>query len=423
MKNLTPRSFYFLLILITISSCNKEDIGTQGQSTFLTTYEHLGSNKNAFRNTFTLSNAIETATGDLVSVGTAYISPDAYLVVLKTDANGNKLWTKTYKLLRWLDTNIWNIIEMPDGSYFINSRRTDEILRLNADGEEMYHTTFIDDWLGSSVLEATSMPYIEDDGTMYLSCRYQRGNYYKLVSIDDNGSTIVLQQYNSSNYLASLYINIVKAEGDTAWYVQTSVASQSPIVHVSLLTKTWQADLSDDPTYDYKFLSTEQDQIDGISIYPLQYFSGPQRFGDEIITLLAPVPSFSVSLYYPTYLGFDFCRTKLDLTTYPELVRIGNNQYSYTPNAYIKSQDGGYYICGMVNSGLSSERPFLIKLNSDLETVFEKYDYAGNLRFNHISQCEDGTLLVCGYAKDMGQGNDKKDKRYLLCRLNPDGTL
>ncbi len=428
MKYVSFKIFTLILLTVAASSCKKDDVADRSSGLFAGIYEHNGSNATNELIPFNLSCAIESSTGHLYTTSTENISPDIFLVVMKTDAEGNKEWIKSYPVLRRLDTNIWNIIELEDGTLFINSRRTDEILRINSEGDIIYHKTFIDDWDNELQTEAISEPLVQEDGTLYLSARYSGSRFnpptkVKTVSIDENGDAIVLQQWTDENFATILYHNVVYVDvaNDSVWYISSAPVKQG--INSTVLLNFHQQNLGEIPTGWSDMLSPPEDTANNLGIVPNHSLSGPQRHGTELLVLSSPDLAFGVPI--PNGNPIRFCRSTIDWAAdvYKERKLIHHPTYSYSARSFTRTEEGEYYICGVVDQGLPSEKAFLVKLNNDLEVVLEKYDYDETYRFNHISMCEDGNLLICGYTIGSGQGNDTKTKWNLLCRLDADGSL
>lgn len=424
------RSILFIILTsLLFSSCQKTQLNDRTSKTFIATYEHLGSNKSFIVN-LNLSSAVELKSGDLVAVATDASVDGIFIVILKTDEKGNKKWIKKYPVLRGPDTNKWNIVELEDGSLFISSRRTDEIMRVSPEGAVIYHTIFINDWQ-PSIIEAISKPLIQDDGSLYLSATYhtRQNDAYPtaqlLASIAPDGTANIMQRMQFDTAIWPLYIrhfNIVDLKDSTACYVCAVKWDILPPLSTGIF-KLQQNALNDSAFLSRLVrLSPESQTIQGLSIIPSDRFGGVNVNGDEVSVLMhPPIPEIRFGSVVHDY--FYFCKTSIDGNFSTVFKTIQNSGMTFVPNSFARSKDGGFYICGIINLGLSEERSFLIKLNSNLDIIYEKYDFDPTLRFNHISECQDGTLLLSGYTRFMGQGDESTTKRWLLCRLNADGSL
>ena len=147
----------------------------------------------------------ETPDGGFIIVGYTYSfgagGSDVYIV--KTDGDGNEQWSKTYGDV--YDDEAQSVVVTSDNGYVVvGTKRVSEydtdiyILRLNTGGDTIWTRTY-----GSMVWDHAYDVEVTSDGNYVLAGSYTIAYNFRdvcLLKFDDNGDTLWLKTYGTSNF-------------------------------------------------------------------------------------------------------------------------------------------------------------------------------------------------------------------------------
>lgn len=345
----------------------------------------LGDNANA---------VIETSDGGFVIGGQTFSfsggASDAYLV--RTDENGDTLWTRTYGEGGGSHENAHDIEETSDGGFImtgsVSSGSSDMLLiRTDADGETVWMKTYgwFDTDRGYDVLETPDGGFIvcgstrsyhngfgssvwlfrtDVDGDSLWSKTYGGSSYQDGFSIDgtsDDGFIITGSYNNGGSQSADVWLLRADADGDTLW------------------TKTFGGEGTDEGT---TVLETSDG---GYALTASSYNAGPE-----------------VSL-----MRFDANGDSLWTKKFGE--SIGRT------NTLDETSDGGFVLTGTTVDGAV----WLVRTDADGSTLWTE-TYGGDEGDQGVAvrQTADGGYVVVGTTESYGAGAAD----IWLIRLDAEGT-
>ena len=412
--------YLFLSFLLILHSCKDEDLTRSNQTTFLKTFDgsFLGSSP---KRSYGLTSCLEDINGDLVFVGTDSVTFDVYSIyIIKTDALGNLLWEKQVEYITRLAPNSFALFELPNGNYFINSRRNDEILILSPDGEVVRHERFLGGEFYDPVyfIAEYFSPVIKaSDGQLYLSTSIHQRTDHILFKVDQSGNLNRIVEFHDSMVGAIWFNSIINVIEDTAYFScgvfggHTSTAVYA--YNIQENSFLWGGNITD--SADHANFKDDPQVVFGSSI----------NDGTNLLVLHIPSSPVVTGELFQRTNGFAVSKLRAQ-TTGNALIwdkRYSSSSFSMVPNAVIASASGGYYLTGIADEGRSSQHSFIMKIDDDGNEIFNNLDFPSNYGFNNIFECSDGTLLICGYAKEMGQGQLQAERRFFIARLNANGSL
>jgi hypothetical protein len=180
----------------------------------------------------------QTRDGGFIIVGDRFGSPhhfDYATYVIRTDANGDTLWTREYNLDDD-DDHLFAVLEMDDGylcagkvSYIGFSEHEGDILlmRLNDEGDTLwtkrYGTAFPD--------EAKDIVRISDDRILIAGTAGDSQSLTQLpteayaLMIDDAGDTLWTRKYSND---AHIYTMDAESDGEGGFYITGTVEGEDP---------------------------------------------------------------------------------------------------------------------------------------------------------------------------------------------------
>ncbi len=328
----------------------------------------------------------QTSDGGYIVAGYTWSSSkreDVY--ILKLDANGNKVWEKTFG--GSYDERAYCIQQTSDGGYVVAgytrspSKWEDVyILKLDANGNKVWEKT-----LGESYDErAYSIQQTSDGGyivagytwspskweDVYILKLDANGNkvWEKTFGGSDNDGAYSVQQTNDGGYVAAGY---TKSFG-SGWYD-------------AYLLKL---DATGNKVWEKTFGGNSWDEV--CSIQPI----------DGVYIVAGYTSSFGSGSY-------DVYILKLDTS--------GNEVWSKTFGgssddlawSIQQTNDGGYIVAGYTKSfGAGGEDVYILKLDANGNKVWEK-TFGGSYdeRAYCIQQTSDGGYIVAGYTSSFGAGN------------------
>ncbi len=220
---------------------------------------------------------IETIKGDFIIAGTLggfynptstdYLNHDADILIVKTDAQGNRIWEKTFGGT----SHDWakEIVASPDGSYLIcgstqsfGSGSFDIfVMNLDEDGNEIWMNTY-----GGNDFEYGETLSLGADGNYYLlgtSASFSNNNKpdHLLIKIDPQGETIWQRNFggSGSDYSSDLVCTPDSGCFFTGWTNQGEVGDKDIVL--SKISK------NGDPEF-LSFIPSVNDSIAQISVFP-----------------------------------------------------------------------------------------------------------------------------------------------------------
>lgn len=300
-----------------------------GQITFQKNYGGLGSGYG--------QSVIQTSDGGYIMAGGGADSSSAGTLLIKTDANGDTLWIKLYTFGHAGSTDIH---QTNDGGYIITGCSNLDLLvfRINANGDTLWTREIggVADNYGNSVQQTSDGGFILT-GTIY-------GGGYNLVLIkwDANGTVVWVRTFGYFND----YGNCVKQTNDGGYIIAGSTRSFGIGIQNVYLIKT-------------------------------------DSLGD--------------TLWTKTYGG-----TKID-----------------AGNSVCQTTDGGYIIVGSTNSNDTTNLSdvYLIKTYTNGDTMWTKtYGGAGDDLGQSVQQTNDGGYIIAG-TKD----NFSLQTKIYLIKTNSNG--
>jgi hypothetical protein len=341
----------------------------------------------------------QTKDGGYILCGTktSYENPnEAGTWLIKTDADGNKLWDKTYNA----DVTDFSreVQQTIDGGYIIcGNIITDEVgnycfwlIKTDQDGNKLWDKIFASTKFGAW---GNSVQQTTDDG--YVLCG-QSDDHTRLIKTDAEGNTIwdrILASQNDTDSGSSVrqttdggYIVC----GDT-WPLQTDMSADRPNIW---LIKT---DANGDKLWDKTFGSR------------LLYYGG-------------------TSVQQTTEGGYIVCGTGgADVAVGPLGVLLiktdanGNSLWEkvFEPghgNSVQQTTDGGYIICGSSDSsGLNIPlNGWLIKTDADGNKLWDETFDKGIIYCSSVRQTADGGYITCGRI------HSDTSNRSLLLKIAPE---
>ena len=314
---------------------------------------------------------------------------DVYLI--KTNANGDTLWTKTYGGSK--DDQGVSVIETNDNGFAITGYYsiTDSIqglylLRTNSLGDTLWSRIFgnIGGSLGYSIQQTFDNGFII---TGYTS-EFGAGEYdVYLIKTNSNGDTLWTKTYGGNNFdygisicqtLDSGFIII----GSTESY---GVVGGGGLDHVYLI----KTNSFGDTLWTKVYSGTEDDDANSV-----------QQTNDGGYIIGGATNSFSANV------DFDFFLIKTNSTGNTSWAKtyggIGDDQGVYV----IQTTDGGFALIGQTNSfGAGGYDIYVIKTNSNGDTLWTKtYGGTGDDNGNSIEQTSDGGYIITGCSYSFGAG-------------------
>ena len=337
----------------------------------------------------------QTQDGGYIIAGRTYShgadSDDVYLI--KTDANGDTLWTKTFGGGNY--DRGFSVQQTKDGGYIIAGCTQSYgagyywdvyLIKTDANGDTLWTKTYggwSDDW-GNSVQQT------QDGG--YIIAGYSAGDVY-LIKTDANGDTLWTRTFGGPDYD---YGNSVQQTQDGGYIIAGRTDSYGAGYYDVYLIKTDSlGDTLWTKTYggsDYDASFSVQQTLDGgyiIAGYTKSYGAG----------------------YYDVYL---IKTDSLGDTLWTRTFGGSDEDEAYSVQ---QTQDGGYIIAGRTYSyGAGNYDVWLIKTDANGDTLWTRTFGGGSYdRGFSVQQTKDGGYIIAGRTESYGAGGSD----VWLIKINP----
>jgi hypothetical protein len=313
---------------------------------------------------------------------------DVYLI--KTDANGDTLWTRTYGGTG--AERSYSVQQTKDGGYVIAGYTTSTLfdladvylIKTDANGDTLWTRTYGDTYYvdsGRSVQQTTDGGYIIAGHTFYTSGGSNSDIY--LIKTDTSGNTLWTRTYGGSG---AEYSESVQQTTDGGYIIAG-------------YTNSFGADI-----YDVYLIKTD---TSGNTLWTRTYGGNPFNMG---LSVLQTIDSGYVIAGYTNSFGadgFDVYFIKADAngdTLWTRTYGGSNNDYGHSVH---KSTDGGYVIAGCTKSfGAGGLDVYLIKTDANGDTLWTRtYGGSGAETGWSVQQTTDGGYIIAGYTNSFGAGD------------------
>jgi hypothetical protein len=200
-------------------------------------------------------------------------------LVIRTDENGDSLWTRTYgEDIDTIDYAFYNTLETSDGSFIVGgywqwldweveSYQKPFLMKLGADGDSLWAHTYRESWINSIY----DLIITSDNGYAYCGAA-TIGNWridLMIGKTDSEGNELWYHEYRTdvdpSQTAVTHEATSIKQTGDNAYlvcgiknYVQNDVSYRNPLI------------LKADDTGDSIWLHNNYDQIGGAGLWSLE---------------------------------------------------------------------------------------------------------------------------------------------------------
>jgi hypothetical protein len=149
---------------------------------------------------------IQTKNGDFVILGNEFRWLDSDFVLIKIDKNGNTLWRKKYEGW-WFPSDI---VEVEDGGYVIASE--DGLIKTNSNGEILWSKTFL-----SSGSSCTSLVKTSDGGFVLVGgihSTHSGNSGVFIIKTDSDGNKLWMKIYSTDEYIYKAFCVIESDDGN-----------------------------------------------------------------------------------------------------------------------------------------------------------------------------------------------------------------
>ena len=327
-------------------------------------------------------------TGSTTSFGNG--SEDLYLI--KTDGNGDSLWTKTFGGTGW-DVGS-SVQQTTDGGYIItggvesfgNGNDDVYLIKTDGSGNEQWFKTFggVDGESGSSVQQTTDGGYIVTGRTSSF------GNWSDLYLIKTDGSGN--EQWFKT--FGGTYLDIgesVQQTNDGGYIITGATSSFGNGSEEVLLFKT---DGNGDSLWTKTFGGTDMDEDWGNSVQQT-------NDGGYIIIGWTHPDNTPGSLE-----DSEVLLIKTDGSGNEEWTKTYGGADGESGNSVQQTNDGGYIIAGSTSSfGNGDEDVYLIKTDgSGNEQWFKTFGGVDGESGSSVQQTNDGGYIIAGSTTSLGNG-------------------
>jgi len=324
--------------------------------------------------------------------------PDVWLI--KTDPNGDTLWTKTYGGSEW--DQAWSVQQTSDGGYIVTgwtesfgAGEADVwLLKTDADGDTLWARTYGDTgWdSGSSVQQTPDEGYIIAGYTASVGTGEIQQVY--LIKTDANGDTIWTRTYGESGWTRG---SSVKQTSDGSYIIAGSTYIFSEVVS-SIEIYLIKTDANGDSLWTRTYGEPADDDY-GASVCETSD-------GDYIIT----------GCSYYLGIGYEILLLKTDAdgdSLWARTYGVGHG------NSVCETSDGCYMIAGSKKfSGPRSYDVHVMKTDENGGILWTR-TYGRTTGWDEAqSVCEisDGSFIVAGWMEFL----DPRDRDVCLLKLEPD---
>jgi len=321
-------------------------------------------------------------TGETSSFGAVLY--DVYLV--KTDANGDTLWTRTYGGV--LTEIARSVQQTSDGGYVI-AGYTDSfgagnldfyLVKTDANGDTLWTRTYG----GSAIDYGYSVQQTMDGGYVFAGYTYSFGadcDFY-LVKTDANGDTLWTRTYGGS-------------AGDVGYSVRQTFDG-------GYILTGWTTSSGD---YDAYLIKTD---ANGDTLWTRTYGGSGTDFGwcvqqttDGGYIFAGATTSFGAG-------AADFYLVKTDANGDTLWTRTYGGSAGDIGYSVQQTSDGGYVIAGYTDSfGAGSKDFYLVKTDGNGDTLWTRTYGGSDWEYGHsVQQTSDGGYIVAGATYSFGAGGD-----------------
>lgn len=334
----------------------------------------------------------ETTDGGFIIAGYTYSfgagNSDVYLI--KTDADGNELWSNTFGGTGWEYGN--SVCQSADGGFIVAGYTTSlgagskdvYLIKTDAEGNELWSTTFggagVD--IGMSVCETS------DDHL--LICGYTESygageNNVYLIKADAFGDTIWTQTYGGDGPET---MDEVHETSDGNYIMVGASGSYSE-------------------NYDAYLIKTDSDgNVIWSSLYDAAGADGGYDRANSVAQTSDAGYIIAGDSNAPDICGVYFIKTDGEGNELNHTF-LGNSFYDYG-NSILESSDSGYLICGATKDGTTTKNDvYVAKLNSDGDAIWTNSfgDENGSEWGSSIYESSDGNYVIVGQTESYGAGS------------------
>jgi hypothetical protein len=346
------------------------------------------------------NSVLQTTDGGYIVCGTtgSYSAPESYIYLIKTDANGNKLWDKAFNA-EFEDMGR-SVQQTADGGYIVCGTTTDgaggedvRLIKTDAYGNTLWDKTFggkNSDDEGFSVQQTTDGGYIVC-GTTYSSV--VGGEDVRLIKTDAEGNALWDKTFGGSDWDSG---RSVQQTADGGYIVCGSTESSDGGADIWLI----KTDANGNKLWDKTFGSENGDVGNSV-----------RQTTDGGYIVCASTIVYGGGYEYIWLIKTDEDGNKLWDKTF-------GGKGAEEGLSVQRTTDGGYIICGETTSYGAGDRDlWLIKTDADGNKLWDKTFGGQQLDEGHsVQQTTDGGYIVCGATDSYGS----KGRVVLLLKIAPE---
>jgi hypothetical protein len=322
----------------------------------------------------------QTSDSGYIIAGTkAYGTANSDAWLIKTDADGNEVWDKTFGGTGSYDCG-YSVQQTTDGGYVMAASIYSGgsyvlLIKTDADGNEIWDLAFREHHFGHSVQQTFDGGYIIA-GDVYPETAYDCNVF--LLKTDASGNKVWEKSFGASNWREYCYS--AQQTSDSGYIVVSSTFyASSP--EVWLIKTDANGNVIWERCYGWEGQddgSSVQQTSDGGYIVAGNTYS---RGAGQSDVLLVKIDAGGNKVWDKTFGGRDW--------DYGESVR--------------QTSDGGYVIAGIKSDGTDNSDAWLIKTDADGNQVWDKTfgGEEGDKGYS-VQQTFDGEYVVVGYTRTSG---------------------
>jgi len=335
----------------------------------------------------------ETADGGLIIAGYTYSSgngsPDVY--VIKTDAEGNEVWSKSYGGPGWEFGN--SVCQTQDGHYLVVGYTTSfgegskdiYLLKLDTAGDTLWTKTY-----GGPAIDVGRAVCVDGEGN-YIICGYTESygageDDVYIIATDKNGDILWLRNYGGERTEMGRSIQSTNDGGFV-------VAGATGTPGISSSNQDFYLIKTD------AFGGSEWRQAFGANVpYPFDFANSAfqTREGGYIIVGDSNIRS-----------PLDILVIKTDATGNESWQKNYGEAFYDHGNAICETDEGGYLICGATKVQETNKNElYLVKIDSLGNQIWKKMlGGEGSEWGSYILKAKDGSFIIVGHTSSFGAGN------------------
>jgi ribosomal protein S11 len=312
--------------------------------------------------------------------------------LIKTDANGNIIWAKTYGGTGWDEAN--SVQQTSDGGYIVVGARDAFLVKTDANGNIIWAKTYggIYSDYAYSVQQTSDGGYIVTGGTYYIGA----GSYdIFLIKTDANGNIIWAKTY-----------------GGTSWDYAYSVQQTSDGGYI-LAGVTYSFGTS----YDIFLIKTD---ANGNIIWAKTY-GGTSYDGAYSVQQTLDGGYIVAGWTYSFGGAYDIFLIKTDANGNIQWAKTYGGTYWDSAYSVQQTSDGGYIVAGTTLSfGAGGWDIFLIKTDANGNVIWAKtYGGTSDDHASSVQQTSDSGYIVAGGTTSFGAGSAD----ILLIKTDANGNI